>query len=58
MSENQMAKADHVDQSPARYHLVGAVPVTAVGCLSSTNTPDFPGLESFAGESYHTVGIC
>jgi cation diffusion facilitator CzcD-associated flavoprotein CzcO len=28
--------------------------VTAVGCLSSTNTPEFPGLESFAGESYHT----
>jgi cation diffusion facilitator CzcD-associated flavoprotein CzcO len=28
--------------------------VTAVGCLSSTNTPDFPGLESFAGQSYHT----
>src|SRR6266699_4625065 len=28
--------------------------VTAVGCLSSTNTPKFPGLETFAGESYHT----
>jgi cation diffusion facilitator CzcD-associated flavoprotein CzcO len=28
--------------------------VTAVGCLSSTNTPKFPGLDTFAGESYHT----
>jgi cyclohexanone monooxygenase len=28
--------------------------VMATGCLSSVNTPDFPGLESFAGESYHT----
>jgi cyclohexanone monooxygenase len=28
--------------------------VTAVGCLSSTNTPKFPGIGTFAGESYHT----
>jgi cation diffusion facilitator CzcD-associated flavoprotein CzcO len=28
--------------------------VTAVGCLSSTNTPKFPGLESFKGKVYHT----
>jgi cyclohexanone monooxygenase len=28
--------------------------ITAVGCLSSTNTPDFPGLETFEGEIYHT----
>jgi cyclohexanone monooxygenase len=28
--------------------------VTAVGCLSSTNTPKFPGIDTFAGESYHT----
>ncbi len=28
--------------------------VTAVGCLSSTNTPEFPGIETFGGESYHT----
>jgi hypothetical protein len=28
--------------------------VTAVGCLSATNTPEFPGIETFAGESYHT----
>jgi cyclohexanone monooxygenase len=28
--------------------------VMATGCLSSTNRPDFPGLDSFEGETYHT----
>jgi cyclohexanone monooxygenase len=28
--------------------------VTAVGCLSSTNVPDFPGLADFEGEVFHT----
>lgn len=28
--------------------------VTAVGCLSAANTPDFPGLDDFAGEVHHT----
>jgi len=28
--------------------------ITAVGCLSTTNLPDFPGRASFTGESYHT----
>ena len=28
--------------------------VMATGCLSSTNLPDFPGLEDFAGDTYHT----
>lgn len=28
--------------------------VMATGCLSSTNTPDIPGLDSFAGELHHT----
>jgi cyclohexanone monooxygenase len=28
--------------------------VTAVGCLSATNTPSFPGVGTFAGDSYHT----
>ena len=28
--------------------------ITAVGCLSSTNIPKFPGHESFEGEWYHT----
>jgi len=28
--------------------------IAALGCLSSANVPDIPGLESFAGEWYHT----
>ncbi len=28
--------------------------IMAVGCLSSTNLPEFPGRDSFAGASYHT----
>ncbi|GJD51875.1 Phenylacetone monooxygenase [Methylobacterium crusticola] len=28
--------------------------ITAVGCLSSANIPKIPGLETFAGEWYHT----
>jgi|TARA_R110002096_G_scaffold148727_3_gene309787 cation diffusion facilitator CzcD-associated flavoprotein CzcO len=28
--------------------------IAAVGCLSSANVPDIPGLESFQGEWYHT----
>jgi cation diffusion facilitator CzcD-associated flavoprotein CzcO len=28
--------------------------ITAVGCLSSTNTPTFPGIDAFAGQRYHT----
>ncbi|WP_207003707.1 flavin-containing monooxygenase [Trinickia mobilis] len=28
--------------------------VTAVGCLSTANVPSIPGLETFAGEHYHT----
>ncbi len=28
--------------------------ITAVGCLSTANVPDIPGLETFAGRWYHT----
>ncbi|GAA4756471.1 flavin-containing monooxygenase [Actinomycetospora chibensis] len=28
--------------------------ITAVGCLSTTNLPEFPGRDSFRGESFHT----
>ncbi len=34
------------------YH--GRFVIMATGCLSSTNTPDFEGLEDFAGPTYHT----
>jgi cation diffusion facilitator CzcD-associated flavoprotein CzcO len=30
--------------------------IMATGCLSSANLPRFPGLESFAGQIYHTGG--
>ena len=29
--------------------------ITAVGCLSSANIPNFPGLDTFAGRWYHTA---
>ncbi len=28
--------------------------ITAVGCISATNVPNYPGLENFTGEWYHT----
>ncbi|RVT91527.1 NAD(P)/FAD-dependent oxidoreductase [Rhodovarius crocodyli] len=33
---------------------IGRFCVMATGCLSSTRMPDFPGLESFRGKTYHT----
>ncbi|MDP1878278.1 MAG: NAD(P)/FAD-dependent oxidoreductase [Actinomycetota bacterium] len=36
-------------------HYAARFLVEGVGLLSSTNVPDFPGLSSFAGESYHTA---
>jgi cation diffusion facilitator CzcD-associated flavoprotein CzcO len=35
-------------------HITARFLVTAVGCISTTNLPPFPGLESFTGETYHT----
>ncbi len=37
---------------PKRYQ--AQFVVMATGCLSSANTPDFAGLDSFAGPTYHT----
>ena len=34
--------------------LSGQFLIMATGCLSSTNTPDFPGLDTFAGDVFHT----
>lgn len=53
------------DEREARWHLDTAsgddttrysaqFVVMATGCLSSANTPDFDGLDSFAGPVYHT----
>ena len=41
--------AEHGDRVSARYL------ITAVGCLSATNLPDIPGLDSFEGEFCHTA---
>jgi cyclohexanone monooxygenase len=41
-------ETDRGDQMSARFCIM------ATGCLSSAQVPDFPGLESFAGTTYHT----
>ena len=41
-------ETDKGDQVSARYC------ITAVGCLSTPNTPKFAGLDSFTGQVYHT----
>lgn len=41
-------ETDAGDSVTARYF------ISAVGALSSSNTPDFEGIESFTGETYHT----
>ena len=43
---------DVVTESGQRYRV--RYLITAVGCLSSANVPQLPGLESFAGRWYHT----
>src|SRR5688500_3160869 len=43
---------DVVTESGERYRV--RYLITAVGCLSSANVPQIPGLESFAGRWYHT----
>ena len=54
--------AAHYDDAARQWNIVTAMGqrfratylITAVGCLSSTNTPNFPGRDSFRGDSYHT----
>jgi cation diffusion facilitator CzcD-associated flavoprotein CzcO len=54
--------AAHYDEEENRWEVTtqdgtryrAAYLVCAVGCLSSANVPDLPGLESFAGRWYHT----
>jgi cyclohexanone monooxygenase len=38
----------------AGEQVTGRYVICAVGSLSAQNTPDFPGIDSFTGESYHT----
>jgi len=54
--------AAHYDAAANRWrvttdqgeHLSAQFLITAVGCLSTANVPDIPGLESFAGRWFHT----
>ncbi|MFT5443502.1 MAG: cation diffusion facilitator CzcD-associated flavoprotein CzcO, partial [Myxococcota bacterium] len=43
----------HVDTDKGD-HVSAQFCIMATGCLSSTNTPDFPGLEDYEGDWYHT----
>ena len=43
-----LVKTDSLEEFECKYL------ITAVGCLSSKNIPNFTGLGSFLGESYHT----
>jgi cyclohexanone monooxygenase len=54
-------RAAHLDEATGRWGVEtdhGSVSarfcIMATGCLSSTNTPRFPGLDRFAGATYHT----
>ncbi len=50
---NEAANRWHVT-TEAGEQLTAKFLITAVGCLSSANVPDVPGLDSFAGRWYHT----
>jgi cation diffusion facilitator CzcD-associated flavoprotein CzcO len=43
-----VVRTDRGDRVTARFL------ITAAGCLSATNIPNFPGLDTFQGEWYHT----
>ena len=50
---NEAANRWHVT-TEAGERLTAKFLITAVGCLSSANVPNVPGLDSFAGRWYHT----
>jgi cyclohexanone monooxygenase len=50
---NESSSRWMIDTS-AGDHISATFFVIATGCLSSTNTPNFEGLESFSGALYHT----
>lgn len=47
-TDHWLLKTDQGDEVSAHYC------IAAMGCLSTPNTPAFPGLASFTGETYHT----
>jgi cation diffusion facilitator CzcD-associated flavoprotein CzcO len=59
---NSRVTSAHYDEAANRWHVrteqgetfVVKYLVTAVGCLSTANVPDIPGLQDFTGDWYHT----
>lgn len=59
---NTRVTAAHYDETENRWRVrtetgdtfIAKFLITAVGCLSTANVPKFAGLESFAGDWYHT----
>src|SRR5262245_16234216 len=59
---NTRVTAAHFDDDTQRWRIttdqgdaaVAQFLIMATGCLSSANTPDFPGRDTFRGETYHT----
>nr|WP_294519789.1 NAD(P)/FAD-dependent oxidoreductase [uncultured Rhodopila sp.] len=59
---NTRVASAHYDEAANRWHVrteagdefTAKFLITAVGCLSTANVPNIPGLESFAGDWYHT----
>ena len=59
---NTRVESAHYDEAADRWDVATSAGerlsarffIMAVGCLSSTNTPKFPGLESFRGATFHT----
>nr|WP_294556078.1 NAD(P)/FAD-dependent oxidoreductase [uncultured Rhodopila sp.] len=59
---NTRVASAHYDEAANRWHVrteageefSATFLITAVGCLSTANVPKIPGLESFAGDWYHT----
>src|SRR5882762_6678108 len=59
---NTRVVAAHYDEAANRWHVrtetgeayVTKFLITAVGCLSTANVPNIPGLKDFAGDWYHT----
>jgi len=59
---NARVAAARYDEAANRWHVrteagqqfTAKFLITAVGCLSTANVPNIPGLESFAGDWYHT----
>jgi len=62
MSFDTRVRSAHFDETSNRWDIEtdageryrSRFLITAIGCLSTGQVPDFPGRDSFAGEAYHT----